>query len=114
MKIKLSVKEAKMLLNAIYGTQCVANTYPEMHMNKPEEPTVLSEEPTVLSDEEVHNNIVQMCKQKKVYLYINNIITYASSKPDYDRIAEALRPYDGEIVSIININDSVNWYINTL
>lgn len=107
MKIVLTVKEAKMLLNAIYGTQCVANTYPETCMNKPEEPTVLS-------DEEVHSNIVQMCMHKKVYLYINNIITYASSKPDYDRIAEALRPYDGEIVSIININDSDNWYINTL
>ena len=107
MKIVLTVKEAKMLLNAIYGTQCVANTYPETCMNKPEEPIVLS-------DEEVYNNIVQMCRQKKVYLYINNIITYASSKPDYDRIAEALRPYDGEIVSIINTNDSDNWYINTL
>lgn len=107
MKIKLSVKEAKMLLNCLYGTQCVANTYPEMHMNKPEEPTVLS-------DEEVHNNIVQMCMQKKVCLYINEIITYASTKPDYDSIAEALRPYDGEIVSIINLNDSNNWYINTL
>lgn len=107
MKIKLSVKEAKMLLNVIYGNQCVANTYPEMNMNKPEEPTVLS-------DEEVHNNIVQMCMQKKVNLYINEIITYSSNHPDYDRIAEVLRPYDGEIVSIISINDSDNWYINTL
>lgn len=104
MKIVLTVKEAKMLLNCIYG---VANTYPEMHMNKPEEPTVLS-------DEEVHNNIVQMCMKKKVNLYINEIITYSSKHPDYDRITEALRPYDGEIVSIININDSDNWYINTL
>lgn len=107
MKIKLSVKEAKMLLNCLYGTQCIANTYPEASMNKPEEPPVLS-------DEEVHNNIVQMCMQKKVNLYINELITYSSNNPDYDRIAEELRPYDGEIVSIININDSDNWYINTL
>lgn len=107
MKIKLSVKEAKMLLNCLYGTQCLANTCAETHMNKPEEPTVLS-------DEEVHNNIVQMCMQKKINLYINEIITYSSNNPDYDRIAETLHPYDGEIVSIININDSDNWYINTL
>ena len=75
MKIVLTVKEAKMLLNCLYGTQCVANTYPEMHMNK-------QEEPKVLSDEEVHNNIVQMCTQKKVNLYINEIITYSSNHPD--------------------------------
>lgn len=107
MKIKLSVKEAKMLLNCLYGTQCVANTYPEMHMNKPEEPTVLS-------DEEVHTNIVDMCMHNKVKLYINEVLIYATDRPDYDRIADALCPYDGEIVSITNINDSENWYINTL
>lgn len=107
MKIKLSVKEAKMLLNCLYGTQCITNTYPEASMNKPEEPTVLS-------DEEVHNSIVQMCTQKKVNLYINEIITYSSEHPDYDRITEVLRPYDGEIVSIRSIIDSANWYINTL
>lgn len=105
MKIKLSVKEAKMLLNCLYGIQCIANTHPEGCMNKPEEPTVLS-------DEEVHNNIVKMCMQKKVNLYINEIISYVSSEPDYDRIAEALRPYDREIVSFIN--DDNDWYINTL
>ena len=106
MKIKLSVKEAKMLLNCLYGTQCITNANPESCMNRPEEPTVLS-------DEEVHDNIVQMCMHKKINLYINEIITYVSSEPDYDMIAEALRPYDGEIVSI-NSNDSYNWYINTL
>lgn len=105
MKIKLSLKEAKLLLNWLYGAQCVANTYSEMYMNKPEEPTVLS-------DEEVHNNIVKMCMQNKVDLYINELITYSSNHPDYDRIAEALRPYDGEIVSIIK--DVNSWYISTL
>lgn len=105
MKIILSVEEAKMLLNCLYGTQCIANTYPEKHMNKPEEPTILS-------DEEVHNNIVKMCMQNKVDLYINELITYSSNHPDYDSIAEALSPYDGEIVSIIK--DDNSWYINTL
>ena len=105
MIIKLTVEELKTILNCIYGTQCDANKYPDVCMNKPEEPTVLS-------DEEVHNNIVKMCMKKKVNLYINEIITYVSSEPDYDRIAEALRPYDGEIVSIINDDD--DWYINTL
>lgn len=105
MKIKLTVKEAKMLLNCLYGNQCVANTYPEMYMNKPEEPTVLS-------DEEVHNNVVKMCMQNKVELYINELITYSSNNPDYDSIAEALHPYDGEIVSITK--DGNSWYINTL
>lgn len=105
MKITLSVEELKILLNCIYGTKCVANTYPEMYMNKPEEPTVLS-------DEEVHNNIVKMCMQNKVDLYINELITYSSNHPDYDRIAEAIHPYDGEIVSITRDNNE--WYINTL
>ena len=105
MKIKLSLKEAKLLLNWLYDAQCVDNAYSEMYMNKPEEPTVLS-------DEEVHNNIVKMCMQNKVDLYNNELITYSSNSPDYDRIAEALRPYDGEIVSIIK--DDNSWYINTL
>ena len=105
MKIELTIEEAKILLNCIYGNQCIANTYPDMCMNKPEEPTVLS-------DEEVHNSIVRMCMQNKVDIYINEIISYSSEHPDYDRIAEALRPYDGEIVSIIN--DVNEWYINTL
>ena len=101
MKIKLSVKEAKQLLNCLYRTQCVAN----MYMNKPEEPTLLS-------DEEVHNEIVSMCMRKKVNLYINEVLTYTTDKPNYDRVAEELYPYDGEIVSIINEDN--NWYINTL
>lgn len=105
MKINISAEELKTLLNCIYGTQCVANTYPEMCMNKPEEPTVLS-------DEEVHNSISQMCMQNQVNLYINELITYSTNHPVYDRIAEALRPYDGEIVSIVN--QSNDWYVNTL
>jgi hypothetical protein len=107
MKIELSLDEAKILLNCIYGTQCVANTYPDMHMNKPEEPTVLS-------DEEVHNSVVKMCMQNKVNLYINEVLTYTTDKPNYDMIAEELYPYDGEIVSIINSKKGNNWYINTL
>ena len=105
MKIKLTVKEAKMLLNCLYGNQCVANTYPEMYMNTPEEPKVLS-------DEEIHNNIVKMCMQNKVDLYINELIAYSSIYPDYDRIAEVLCPYDGKIVSMIKSDKE--WYINTL
>lgn len=105
MKIMLSVEELKTLLNCIYGTQCVANTYPDMHMNKPEEPTVLS-------DEEVHNNIVKICMQNKVNLYINAMLIYTTDRPNYDMIAEELYPYDGEIVSITHDRD--NWYINTL
>ncbi|UWG67522.1 MAG: hypothetical protein [Bacteriophage sp.] len=107
MKIKLTLEEAKILLNCIYGTQCVANTYPDMCMNKPEEPTVLS-------DEEVHNSIVKMCMQNKVNLYINEVLTYTTDRPNYDMIAEELYPYDGEIVSIMNSKKGNNWYINTL
>ena len=105
MRIKLTVKEVKLLLNYIYGVQGVVNMSPETYMNKPEEPTVLS-------DEEVHNAIVQMCMQNKVNLYINELITYSTNHPDYDSIAEELYPYDGEIVSIVN--QSNDWYINTL
>lgn len=107
MKINLTLEEAKILLNCIYGTQCVANTYPDMHMNKPEEPTVLS-------DEEVHNSIVKMCMQNKVNLYINEVLTFTTDRPNYDMLAEELYPYDGEIISIINSKEGNNWYINTL
>jgi hypothetical protein len=105
MKINLTI-EAK-ILNCIYGTQCVANTYPDMYMNKPEEPTVLS-------DEEVHNSIVKMCMQNKVNLYINEVLTFTTDRPNYDMLAEELYPYDGEIISIINSKKGNNWYINTL
>ena len=116
MKIKLSIKEAKILINCLYDKQCIANMCPEMRvdvadmlpemcMNKPEEPTLLS-------DEEVHNEIVSMCMHKKVNLYINEILIGTTDKPNYDQIAEELYPYDGEIVSIINEDD--NWFINTL
>ena len=97
MKNKLTLEEAMILLNCIYGTQCVANTYPDMHMNKPEEPTVLS-------DDEVHNNIVQMWMKRKLVLYINEVPEYITGSPNYDMVAERLYPYDGEIVSIINDN----------
>ena len=106
MKINISAKELKEILSGIIGI-CVEIGSNDNFMNKPEEPTVLS-------DEEVHNNIVQMCTQNKLHLYINELIAYSSNHPDYDRITEALRPYDGEIVSIISINDSDSWYVNTL
>lgn len=108
MKITLSVEELKVLLNCIYGTQCDANTYPDMHMNKPEEPTVLS-------DDEVHNNIVRMCMKRKLVLYINEVPEYNTDSPNYDMIAERLYPYDGEIVSIINDDkNEYKWHVNTL
>lgn len=108
MKITLSVEELKVLLNCIYGTQCVANTYSDMHMNKPEEPTVLS-------DDEVHNNIVRMCMKRKLVLYINEVPEYITDSPNYDMIAERLYPYDGEIVSIINDDkNEYKWHVNTL
>lgn len=107
MKIELTIEEAKLLLNCIYGSKCVANMCPYVCMNKPEEPTVLS-------DEEVHNSIVKMCMQNKVNLYINEVLTYTTDRPNYDMIAEELYPYDGEIVSIINSKKGNNWYINTL
>lgn len=107
MKIVLTVKEAKKLLNCIYGSQCVANTYPEMYMNKPEEPTVLS-------DEEVHNKIVEMCMHDKVNLYINEKLNYTTDRPNYDMIADALYPYDGEIISIIGSKEGNNFFVNTI
>lgn len=94
MKINITVQELKEIL---YDS--------ESFMNKPEEPTVLS-------DEEVHNSIVQMCMHNKVNLYINEVLTHATNRPNYDAIADELIPYDGEIVSIVNVED--NWYINTL
>lgn len=107
MKIKLSVKEAKMLLNCLYGTQCSSNTYPDMYMNKPEEPTVLS-------DEEVHNIIVKMCMHDKINLYINEVLSYTTNRSNYDMIAEELYPYDGEIISIIGSKKGNNWFVNTI
>lgn len=104
MKINISAKELKEILSDIIGI-CVEIGKTDNFMNKPEEPTVLS-------DEEVHNAIVQMCMQNKVNLYINELITYSTNHPDYDSIAEELYPYDGEIVSIVN--QSNDWYINTL
>lgn len=104
MKINISSKELKEILSGIIdiGVE-IGKT--DNFMNKPEEPTVLS-------DEEVHNAIVQMCMQNKVNIYINEVFTYTTSKPDYDLIAEELYLYDGEIVSITN--HSNDWYINTL
>lgn len=104
MKINISSKELKEILSDIVGIDIEIGDS-ENFMNKPEEPTVLS-------DEEVHNAIVQMCMQNKVNLYINELITYSTNHPDYDSIAEELYPYDGEIVSIVN--QSNDWYINTL
>lgn len=104
MKISISVKELKEILSDIVGIGAeIGKT--ENFMNEPEEPTVLS-------DEEVHNAIARMCVQNKVDIYINEVFAYTSSKPDYDLIAEELKPYDGEIVSIINRRNE--WYINTL
>lgn len=104
MKINISSKELKEILSDIIdiGVE-IGKT--DNFMNKPEEPTVLS-------DEEVHNAIMQMCMQNKVNIYINEVFAYTTSKPDYDLIAEELYPYDGEIVSIVN--QSNDWYINTL
>lgn len=106
MKISISTKELKEILSDIIDIG-VKMGVTENFMNKPEEPTVLS-------DEEVHNSIVKMCMQNKVNLYINEVLTYTTDRPNYDMIAEELYPYDGEIVSIINSKKGNNWYINTL
>lgn len=106
MKINISVKELKEILSDIVGIG-VEIAGDDNFMNKPEEPTLLS-------DEEVHNSIVKMCMQNKVNLYINEVLTYTTDRPNYDMIAEELYPYDGEIVSIINSKKGNNWYINTL
>lgn len=107
MKINISTKELKEILSGIVGIGVeIGKT--ENFMNKPEEPTVLS-------DEEVHNSIVKMCMQNKVNLYINEVLTYTTDRPNYDMIAERLYPYDGEIVSIINDDkNEYKWYVNTL
>lgn len=102
MKIELTVEEAKVLLNCIYSKQDIPSLYPEMP--KPEVKT--------LSATEVHNHIVNMCCSKSVVLYINNIKMYQSKEPDYDEIADFLIPYDDEIVSIKEIQNT--WYVNTL
>lgn len=102
MKIELTVEEAKMLLNCIYGTKDIPSMYPEMP--KPEIKT--------LSAEDVHNEIVDMCMSKSVTLYINNIKMYQSKESNYDEIAGFLTPYDDEIVSIKKIEST--WYVNTL
>lgn len=100
MKISISVKELKEILSDIVSIGVeIGGT--ENFMNKPEEPTVLS-------DEEVHNNIVKMCMQNKVNLYINAVLIGTTDEPNYDRIAEELYPYDDEIVSITHDRD--NWY----
>lgn len=106
MKINISVKELKEILSDIVriGVEIAGD---DNFMNKPEDATVLS-------DAEVHNSIVKMCMQNKVNLYINEVLTYTSDRPNYDMIAEELYPYDGEIVSIINSKKGNNWYINTL
>lgn len=107
MKINISTKELKEILSGVVGIGVeIGKT--ENFMNKPEEPTVLS-------DEEVHNSIVKMCMQNKVNLYINEVLTYTTDRPNYDMIAEELYPYDGEIVSIINEDkNEYKWYVNTL
>lgn len=101
MKISITVQELKEIISEIFGISIEV----ENVMNKPEEPTLLS-------DEEVHNEIVSMCMRKKVNLYINEVLTYTTNRPNYESIAEELYPYDGEIVSIIKEDN--NWYINTL
>lgn len=106
MKINISVKELKEILSDIIGI-CVEIGANDNFMNKPEEPTVLS-------DEEVHNIIVEMCMHDKVNLYINEKLNYATDRPNYDRIAEELYPYDGEIISIIGSKNGNNWFVNTI
>lgn len=101
MKINMTVHELKEILSEIFGIP----TAPEINMPAPELP-----EP--LSDEEVHNAIVSMCTANTLKLYINEVLTYTTDRPNYDRIAEELIPYDGEIVSIFNKDDK--WFINTL
>jgi hypothetical protein len=107
MKIIISVNELKEILSDIVGI-VVENGNTENFMNKPEEPTVLS-------DDEVHNKIVRMCMKRKLVLYVNEVPEYITDAPNYDRVAETLCPYDGEIVSIINDEkDEYKWYVNTL
>lgn len=106
MKINISVKELKEILSDIIGI-CVEIGANDNFMNKPEEPTVLS-------DEEVHNKIVDMCMHDKVNLYINEVLSYTTNRPNYDMIAEELYPYDGEIISIIGSKEGNNFFVNTI
>lgn len=106
MKINISVKELKEILSDIIGI-CVEIGANDNFMNNPEEPTVLT-------DEEVHNIIEEMCMHDKVNLYINEKLNYATDRPNYDRIAEELYPYDGEIISIIGSKNGNNWFVNTI
>lgn len=106
MKIIISAKELKEILSDIVNIGVeIGNT--ENFMNKPEEPTVLS-------DEEVHNKIVDMCMHDKVNLYINEKLNYTTDRPNYDMIADALYPYDGEIISIIGSKEGNNFFVNTI
>lgn len=102
MKITLSVVEAILLFKSLYREGFVDNATPEMP--KPEIKT--------LSGEEVHNEILSMCYANSVTLYINSIKMYQTEKPDYDEIADFLIPYEDEIVSIKEIQNT--WYVNTL
>lgn len=106
MKINISAKELKEILSDIIGI-CVEIGANDNFMNKPEEPTVLS-------DEEVHNKIVEMCMHDKVNLYINEKLNYTTDRPNYDMIADALYPYDGEIISIIGSKEGNNFFVNTI
>lgn len=113
MKINLTLKEAKTLLSSLYGTQCVANTYPEM----PKPVKTDSKEIKPMSDEDVHRSIIQMCMDGKVTIWINYVETYTTDKADYDTIASLLIPYDGEIISIYDLGKAkgrTKWFINTL
>lgn len=106
MKINISAKELKEILSDIIGI-CVENGANDNFMNEPEEPTVLS-------DEEVHNIIVEMCMHDKINLYINEVLSYTTNRPNYDMIAEELYPYDGEIISIIGSKEDNDWFVNTI
>ena len=106
MKINISAKELKEILSDIIGI-CVEIGANDNFMNKPEEPTVLS-------DEEVHNKIVEMCTHDKINLYINEVLSYTTNRPDYGMIAEELYLYDGEIISIIGSKEGNNWFVNTI
>lgn len=106
MKINISAKELKEILSDIIGI-CVEIGANDNFMNKPEEPTVLS-------DEDVDNIIVEMCTHDKINLYINEVLSYTTNKPNYDMIAEELYPYDGEIISIIGSKEGNNWFVNTI
>lgn len=106
MKINISAKELKEILSDIIGI-CVEIGTNDNFMNKPEEPTVLS-------DEDVHNIIIDMCMHDKINLYINEVLSYTTNRPNYDMVAEVLYPYDGEIISIIGSKEGNNWFVNTI